>query len=299
MHHLHSALIPSLCFACLLAADPAPVVQSPIAAELAKQEAAIADWTTKVATIRDEIQAAQTKAENDRGIPDLLAKIEAINKQVADIRSEILLTLAKLERDKGLHDMVAKIEAANQRIVDLKVQVRSEAFKPVAIPAASLDSGLICAVYNDPNVVQPNTATISANPIYLGKALAVDMEPRPGEENYTLDFQGYLKIESKGSYKFALNSDDGSFLYIGAALLIDNGGMHGMQRKEEILTLDVGYYPIRVQFYQGGGGAGLEFTWSKDGGEEKPLPGSVLYSLTSELAKVKPIAEAKAAGLVK
>ena len=76
-------------------------------------------------------------------------------------------------------------------------------------------------------------------------------------ENFAFRFDGYWKIDKAGEYRFRLLSDDGSKLWINDKMLLDNDGPHGTQGPEMIMNLEIGYYKIRTDYYQGGGGMAL------------------------------------------
>src|SRR5687767_12762074 len=48
------------------------------------------------------------------------------------------------------------------------------------------------------------------------------------KEKYGVVLEGFIKIPEADVYNFYLSSDDGSRLYIGEKLLVDNNGLHGM-----------------------------------------------------------------------
>ena len=76
---------------------------------------------------------------------------------------------------------------------------------------------------------------------------------------------GYLFLEKDDNIVFQLSSDDGSKLWIDDQPIIDNDGPHGMAPKEAEIALRAGYHPIQVQYYQGGGGRGIELKWARFG----------------------------------
>jgi len=79
--------------------------------------------------------------------------------------------------------------------------------------------------------------------------------------NYAMRFTGVVKIGDAGKYKFFLNSDDGSKMYMDKKLLIDNDGAHGMREKSGEIQLAEGEHAVRIEFYQGGGGHGLQWKY--------------------------------------
>lgn len=79
----------------------------------------------------------------------------------------------------------------------------------------------------------------------------------PREDNVAVAFDGYLHIAAAGSYSFALASDDGSKLYIDGKQVVDNDGDHGVVMASGSIDLQPGKHAIRVEWFNGGGGAWL------------------------------------------
>ena len=66
--------------------------------------------------------------------------------------------------------------------------------------------------------------------------------------------EGYIEIPRDGRYTFSLASDDGSKMYINRRLVIDNDGDHGVITVSNTIMLGAGRHPIRVEWFNGGGG---------------------------------------------
>lgn len=77
--------------------------------------------------------------------------------------------------------------------------------------------------------------------------------------------EGYVWALSDGIYTFSTNSDDGSKLYIGDELVVNNDGLHGMVTKSGTIPLASGWHRVRIEFFENGGGAGLISTMSGPG----------------------------------
>jgi CubicO group peptidase (beta-lactamase class C family) len=77
------------------------------------------------------------------------------------------------------------------------------------------------------------------------------------------ELRGFLNVQTAGTYRFRLWSDDGSKLWIDERLVIDNDGLHGTVPVESFaLTLTgAGYRPIRLRWYDGGGDRRLLLEW--------------------------------------
>ncbi|PCI04806.1 MAG: beta-hexosaminidase [Flavobacteriaceae bacterium] len=90
------------------------------------------------------------------------------------------------------------------------------------------------------------------------------------KEHIALQFNGYFKAENEGLYEFSTKSDDGSLLYIGTQLVVDNGGNHAGIVREGMIALKKGWHPITIKYHQGGGGSELA-VWFKGPTKEKQL----------------------------
>jgi predicted alpha/beta superfamily hydrolase len=109
------------------------------------------------------------------------------------------------------------------------------------------------------------------------KDFSVDKLPR--QTNFACLIEGYIEIQKDGYYIFVLDSDDGSKLFLGDNLLIAYDGLHGSGKpKTYMVPLKKGFYPIRMEYFQKGGGALLKLDYVVPD-EEKPRPISVPFEL--------------------
>ena len=67
---------------------------------------------------------------------------------------------------------------------------------------------------------------------------------------------GWLRVDQAGTYRIAVESDDGSRVWIGDRMLVNNDGLHGMVERSGSIVLGPGKHAIRVEFFEYGGGAG-------------------------------------------
>lgn len=80
-----------------------------------------------------------------------------------------------------------------------------------------------------------------------------------GSTNFQCWIKATLVVPTTGVYTFNTNSDDGSLLFIGTTLVVNNNGSHGMTTRTGTITLTAGVvYELNVFFYQGIGGWGLQ-----------------------------------------
>ena len=96
-------------------------------------------------------------------------------------------------------------------------------------------------------------------------------------EKFVLQFTGFIDAPRDGDYVFATNSDDGSMLYIGDSLVVDNNGLHAMVKQSGSIPLQAGKHRIKVDFWQGDGDAGLIVSWSGPDIPEQTIPANVFF----------------------
>jgi hypothetical protein len=107
-----------------------------------------------------------------------------------------------------------------------------------------------------------------------------NLDKLPEQNNFGCVMDGFLEIKEEGYYVFILDSDDGSKIYINNVLLLSNDGLHATGNAQTTMVpLQKGFYPIRMEYFQKGGGRGLNFLYLLPGREEPlPIPFEALYS---------------------
>jgi PA14 domain len=73
-----------------------------------------------------------------------------------------------------------------------------------------------------------------------------------GLSGFGADINGYINVAATGPYTFGTDSDDGSYLFIDGALVVNNGGEHAHITKTGTVTLTAGIHSIRVKFFEDG-----------------------------------------------
>lgn len=115
-------------------------------------------------------------------------------------------------------------------------------------------------------------------PVKKGKAGHFDLSPRSREDYFGFEYTGYIRIPRDGVYLFYTDSDDGSRLYIGEKLVVDNDGLHGLTEKQGVIALVKGLHPIRVTYFEKTGGNELKVSYKGPCIKKQQIPGSVLFS---------------------
>ena len=97
-------------------------------------------------------------------------------------------------------------------------------------------------------------------------------------DNFAIRFRGRLAIDTPGTYTFALNSDDGSKLYINQNLVVDNDGIHTPRYVRGSLKLAVGLHHIEIHYFQGQPyQIALQWFYQPPNGQEQIVPPEMIY----------------------
>jgi YVTN family beta-propeller protein len=84
--------------------------------------------------------------------------------------------------------------------------------------------------------------------------------------NYSVRWSGQLLAQRTGSTRFRTNSDDGVRLWIGGRLVVDDWTDHPPTLAEGQVDLVAGRsYPVLLEYYNAGGGAVMQLSWSRPG----------------------------------
>ncbi|ATL47635.1 beta-N-acetylhexosaminidase [Chitinophaga caeni] len=91
-----------------------------------------------------------------------------------------------------------------------------------------------------------------------GIANDIDINKFSVNSPFTVEYSGYLQIPADGLYECSLSSDDGSVMYIGDELVVDNDGEHGAVLKKSSIPLRKGYHKFVIRYFDLGGGKSLQ-----------------------------------------
>jgi hypothetical protein len=118
-------------------------------------------------------------------------------------------------------------------------------------------------------------------PTRVGGVENFDISQRSQNDYFGLRLTGQISVPTAGDYTFYTTSDDGSQLYIGNILVVDNDGLHGMVEQSGTISLTTGMHPITVTMFEKTGGEGLDVEYEGPGITRQAIPDDVLYRLSS------------------
>ena len=96
-------------------------------------------------------------------------------------------------------------------------------------------------------------------------------------ENFMVRWSGAIAVPEDGNYLFAVSSKDGSRLYLGDKLVVDNWGPHPMKQQSGTIRLKAGSVLARVIYQNGTPGGGCIAKWMAPGGKLEAIPASALF----------------------
>ncbi len=114
-------------------------------------------------------------------------------------------------------------------------------------------------------------------PMEQGLCANFDVSTPLRADGFGYVFEGYIDIPTNGTYTFYTTSDDGSRLYIGPPVVVDNDGIHGMVEASGQIGLKAGLHAIRVEMFERDQGHGLEVRWEGPGIAKSLIPDHALY----------------------
>jgi hypothetical protein len=92
---------------------------------------------------------------------------------------------------------------------------------------------------------------------------------QPRERHWGARWQGLIRVPKTGVYEFSVGSDDGSRLWIGDTMVVDNDLPHSFKVERGLIALEAGLHPIRLEFFENWGGFDLRVTWREIGHPER------------------------------
>ena len=149
---------------------------------------------------------------------------------------------------------------------------------------ANTTSGLDYAYYEGTGWgMLPDFATLT--PVRTGTSADFSLVPRMRNEDFAFRYSGYLTVPTDGIYTLYTSSDDGSKLFIGSTLVVDNDGLHGAQERNGQIGLKAGKHAITVTFFERGGGEVLNVSYAGPGISKTAVPAGALSRVAPSSAQ--------------
>lgn len=114
-----------------------------------------------------------------------------------------------------------------------------------------------------------NNTTLSGKPLLIRTDPWIDSNWEKGDPviglgttDFSIRWSGWLTPTEAGDYVLAVTGDDGYRLYLDDKLIIDHWSRHVADTRQVVLPLQAGIaYAVRLEYFQGPGGAEIAFRW--------------------------------------
>ena len=228
------------------------------------------------------VRSPQISAKSDIFHKDLSITLSS-NLEVAEIHYTLDKSLptkgSPVYKDDILLDGTTTVKAQIFRDGQPVSEVVEKSFKKIpprpAEKSAGNTSGISYAYFRGDWERLPDFESLP--PEKSGTVEKFDISPGTLNEYFAFQFQGYLHVPEDGLFQFYVASDDGSRLYIGNEIVVDNDGLHGPTEVMGRILLEKGFHPIRVDYFQKTGGVDFEVAYSGPGIDKQPIPSKVLF----------------------
>ena len=104
--------------------------------------------------------------------------------------------------------------------------------------------------------------------------------PLTMKDTFASRHDGWLMVETSGTYTVYLKSDDGSKLWLDGELVIDNDGAHSSRELSAERLLVNGAHRLRVEFFENSLDAGLALSWAGPGFAKRVVEPTAFLRLT-------------------
>ncbi|HEX8350000.1 MAG TPA: PA14 domain-containing protein, partial [Hymenobacter sp.] len=186
--------------------------------------------------------------------------------------------------------VVADNQGALSEAAQVSVVVSSASGLRTPENPASTVAGLDYKYYEGIWEALPPFSTMT--PIKTGTVTAPTLTPQRRDYGYAMQFEGYVTVPTDGQYTFYLNSDDGSRLYLGSTLVVDNDGSHGDREIASVIGLKAGTHALTIGYLQGYGGQNLAVSYAGPGFAKQIIPASAYKRVSTTGANQSPVAVA-------
>ena len=169
-------------------------------------------------------------------------------------------------------DWAARIEAVNVALRPSDTVVSSAA-------------GLQYAYYEGSWDELPAFETLTAVEISVAPVVSLDVSQR--DDEFALQFVGFVNAPADGVYTFYVNSDDGARLYIGDQPVVDNDGVHAATEESGSIALQAGLHAFTLIYFEKNGNAALDLSWEQPGMQKEGMDADDFVYDTDNLLPVE------------
>jgi hexosaminidase len=134
--------------------------------------------------------------------------------------------------------------------------------------------GMFYKYYEDANSVK---ALKTAAALKQGWVTHFELPDLFKDNAFGVSFEGHFYAAKDGVYTFYLQSSDGSAMFIGDKLIVDNEGTHPQQEAYGQVALKAGYHPFIIYYYDTYQAEYLKVLYEGPGVPKQAIPNEVLF----------------------
>lgn len=152
--------------------------------------------------------------------------------------------------------------AAQRKIAAAYIDLRDYMPAIVFTGAGSAEQGLRGEYFVGTELAGQPAAVRNDRHLQFDWAVGTGIDGFPTEK-YSVRWTGKIRPSESGDYTFTVGGDDGYRMYFEGELVADDWSGHTFRSQTCTRRLEAGReYDLRLEYYQDGGGAGFEFSWS-------------------------------------
>jgi cytochrome c553 len=164
-------------------------------------------------------------------------------------------------------------DALQMRLTGIENDLKRQFAEAASAQASSRDlDDLEYRFYRDTFRALPDFDSLKAETTAKLDPPVISIAPATRPDDFGFVFTGTLIVPADGEYQFTLDSDDGSRLILDGNKLLEYDGIHGLgDAKTANVMLRQGRIPLRLEYFQGQFGKGLQLFWSGPGFKRRSL----------------------------
>ncbi|MGF1577974.1 MAG: PA14 domain-containing protein [Gemmataceae bacterium] len=172
-----------------------------------------------------------------------------------------------------------KVRKSNFRITRSK---SAKATKKSAMQVETLEArnllagdvnGLVGEYFNTTNLTELVSQRVDATIDFPNDVLGDDAQGLvASDDRYSIRWTGFVKVDQGGPWTFTTISNDGVRLWVDDTQVIDHWNQHRATRDNGNISLDAGWYPIRLEYFEKDGTTHMELRYSGPGQTEVIIP---------------------------
>jgi hypothetical protein len=153
--------------------------------------------------------------------------------------------------------------------------------------------GLLGQYFNEIDLMSPVAQTYVDSVInFPNDVLGASARGRvDNDDSYSIRWTGWVLVDQPGEWQLKTLSNDGVRLWLNDVQLINHWNQHVVATDVGNMTLESGWHPIRLEYFQQNGASHIELRYSGPGQTEIIIPQSHLSS-TDPIIRTQPTANA-------